>query len=368
MSADTCDTPRAPMTAKRPAWRWGRTVTMAVIGGLVAFAIGGGLTQPGTLARRAQLLAVCLIYGHCIALTAVFAIPRWLRRFTRRNRVSWLVGRVLVLPVLIFIGGSGAWFITMAVGLVHSSNYLDFAVPFLHGGPAVGMVAAIFVTVTGYEYLRDRIDAATLELRTKQRDEAEARRLAAEAQLASLESRVQPHFLFNTLNSIAALIPQDPAGAEKMTGQLASLLRSSLDAGATAVVPLEQEIKTTRDYLDIERVRFGDRLRYDIRVDATLADTPVPRMSLQTLVENSVKYAVAPRREGGAIVICAVHAADHIHLSVSDDGPGFDAHDLPEGHGLMLIKERLQKLFGGRAALAIASAAGNTTVTIELPA
>ena len=123
------------------------------------------------------------------------------------------------------------------------------------------------VVVTARRMLQSRLDGALVALRTKERDEADARRLATEAQLASLESRVQPHFLFNTLNSIAALIPKDPAGAERMTGQLASLLRSSLDAAAEPLVPLEQELKVVRDYLDIENVRFGDRLKYRFEVD-----------------------------------------------------------------------------------------------------
>src|SRR4029077_10382502 len=122
------------------------------------------------------------------------------------------------------------------------------------------LLFGMFFTVV--EQMRKRLDAARLALRTKERDEAEARRLAAEAQLASLESRVQPHFLFNTLNSIAALIHDDPNGAEKMTGQLASLMRSSLDHQAP-LVPVDDEVRIVRDYLDIERVRFGDRLRYD---------------------------------------------------------------------------------------------------------
>jgi sensor histidine kinase YesM len=94
---------------------------------------------------------------------------------------------------------------------------------------------------TATETLRTRLDATTLALRTKERDEADARRVATEAQLASLESRVQPHFLFNTLNSISALIPTDPAGAERMTGQLASLMRSSLNADQTALVRRRSE-------------------------------------------------------------------------------------------------------------------------------
>ena len=114
--------------------------------------------------------------------------------------------------------------------------------------------------------MRSRLNEATVALRTKERDEAEARRLAAEAQLASIESRVQPHFLFNTLNSIAALVHDDPAGAERMTGQLAALLRSALDSTATPLVPLDDELRVVRAYLDIERVRFGDRLRYSVEL------------------------------------------------------------------------------------------------------
>ena len=128
---------------------------------------------------------------------------------------------------------------------------------------------------------------------------------ALEAQLASLESRVQPHFLFNTLNSIASLIPSDPRGAERMTTQLASLLRSSLDAANGALVPLADELRTVRDYLDIERVRFGSRMKPELTIDAAAENALVPRFSLQTLVENSVKYAIAPRRDGGRIAVRA---------------------------------------------------------------
>src|SRR4029077_13476046 len=165
--------------------------------------------------------------------------------------------------------------------------------------PIITLVFGIFGTLI--ELLQVRLNDATVALRTKERDEAEARRLAAEAQLASIESRVQPHFLFNTLTSIAALVHDDPAGAERMTTQLSSLLRSALDSTATPLVPLDEELRVVRAYLDIERVRFGDRLRYSVDLGEGTRSAIVPRMALQTLVENSVKYAVSPRREGGSI-------------------------------------------------------------------
>jgi LytS/YehU family sensor histidine kinase len=215
--------------------------------------------------------------------------------------------------------------------------------------------------------MRQQLDAAELALRTKERDEAEARRLAAEAQLASIESRVQPHFLFNTLNSIAALVHDDPAGAERMTGQLAALLRSALDSTAVPLVPLDQELRVVRAYLDIERVRFGERLRYDVNLGEGTESATVPRMALQTLVENSVKYAVSPRREGGSICLTAVRSNGRVRITVEDDGPGFNAAHRPDGHGLALLDARLAMLFGDRATMRVDSRRGHTGVTLELP-
>jgi len=188
-----------------------------------------------------------------------------------------------------------------------------------------------------------------------------------EAQLASIESRVQPHFLFNTLNSIAALVHDDPGGAERMTGQLAALLRSALDSTATPLVRLDEELRVVRAYLDIERVRFGDRLRYDVDLEDGTASALVPRMALQTLVENSVKYAVSPRREGGSIRVTATTAGGRVRVAVEDDGPGFDAAQRPEGHGLALLDARLAMLFGERASMSAISGPGETRVTLDVP-
>jgi LytS/YehU family sensor histidine kinase len=229
----------------------------------------------------------------------------------------------------------------------------------------ITLIFGIFTTVA--ESLRSRLQEATLALRTKERDEAEARRLTAEAQLASIESRVQPHFLFNTLNSIAALVHDDPAGAERMTGQLAALLRSSLDSTATPLVPLDDELRVVRAYLDIERVRFGDRLRYSVDLPDGAGRKLVPRLALQTLVENSVKFAVSPRREGASIAVRAKKHDGRLALSVEDDGPGFDPRTRPAGHGLDLLAGRLAMLFGDRAALDVDSRPGRTVVTIEMP-
>jgi LytS/YehU family sensor histidine kinase len=217
------------------------------------------------------------------------------------------------------------------------------------------------------ERLRGRLALTTVALRTKERDEAEARRLAAEARLASLEARVDPHFLFNTLNSIAALVRDRPADAERVIEQLSSLMRSSLDRRGSSLVTLDDEMALVRSYLEIERIRFGERLRFHIDPDSVPGGALVPRLSLQTLAENCIKYAVSPSREGAAVKVRAAADGGRLHVSVEDDGPGFDASHLPEAHGLHLLRSRLAMTFGDQAALRIESRPGRTIVGLDLP-
>jgi LytS/YehU family sensor histidine kinase len=224
-------------------------------------------------------------------------------------------------------------------------------------------VVVMFVSISLHEWMRRELEA---KLRLVERDEAIARRLAAEAQLAALESRVRPHFLFNALNSIAALIPTDPSRAERVVGQIASLLRFSLDSADARLVPLSDELHLVADYLEVERVRFRDRLRYQLDVDESAARIPVPCMSVQTLVENAVKYAVSPRRDGGSIVVHGGCSGGRARISVCDDGPGFEESAIREGHGLALVRARLQLLLGESARLHIESRPGMTCVVIEI--
>src|SRR5262249_45070177 len=134
----------------------------------------------------------------------------------------------------------------------------------------------------------------------------------------------------------------------------------------TPLVPLAEELRTVRNYLQIERVRFGDRLRYDVIADEASADAQVPRFAVQTLVENSVKYAVSPRREGASIAGRASADDGHVRVVVEDDGPGFDADATPAGHGLALVRERLARTIGESATLRIETRPGRTCVAIEL--
>jgi len=278
--------------------------------------------------------------------------------------VNWAV-LVVAMVALGLTGSSLAIVALWTVGYIRPGQVTEWFLESLK--QSIIMTLIFGITISAIEAMRARLDDATMALRTKERDEAEARRLVAEAQLASLESRVQPHFLFNTLNSIAALVHDNPAGAERMTTQLASLLRSSLDQ-ESPLVPLADELHVVRSYLEIEHVRFGDRLRYTIDADGGFDGALVPRLAVQTLVENSIKYAVSPRREGGSIAVrAAATGGARVRLEVEDDGPGFDAASAPAGHGLALLRARLAMLFGDKASLAIESRPGRTTIAVSVP-
>ncbi|WP_348263373.1 histidine kinase [Telmatobacter sp. DSM 110680] len=224
------------------------------------------------------------------------------------------------------------------------------------------------LSITSYETLRHRLQDATLELRTRQVEQERANKLLVEARLSSLESRIHPHFLFNTLNSIASLIPSDPQRAEDTVGKLASLLRFSISSNQTSLVPLAQELKIVRAYLDIESTRFGQRLQYEISVPDTLGDFKVPPLALQTLVENSVKHVVAHRGQPSSIIISGAKRGSDLELAVTDDGPGFSLADISADHGLGNLVGRLELLFGQAAQLNVRQAGEKTTVSITIPA
>ena len=344
---------------------WLRILLANFVGALAVVGINGGLAPGIRAAALVRSFVVAMIYANVIGTLAAVAMPRVAGRcWETPTRRRWAI-LLTAMAVISIAGTFTANVLLYAVGYIPRGLFGEW----LWGSLSIAFVISLIIgiAITGYESLRGQLDDAIIALRTKERDEAEARRLAAEAQLASIESRVQPHFLFNTLNSIASLVHDDPAGAERMTGQLASLLRSALDSTATPLVTLDDELRVVRAYLDIERVRFGDRLRYSVDLPDGAGQMLVPRMALQTLVENSVKFAVSPRREGATIVVRAQKADGRLAISVDDDGPGFDPRLRPAGHGLDLLAGRLAMLFGTRAAMRVESRPGYSGVTIELP-
>ncbi len=198
---------------------------------------------------------------------------------------------------------------------------------------------------------------------------ARLRQDLAVAHLRALQSQLNPHFLFNVLNSVVTLIDRDPAAAQQMVVRLSDLLRSTLGAWEAQEVPLDDELRFTAQYLEIERVRFSGRLRVEWAVDCNGAPL-VPAFGLQPLVENAIVHGVAPRVNGGAIAIGAARRGESLVLTVSDSGEGPRAReDRPgAGVGLANLRSRLAGLYGAAARLDLESeTAGLTRATLVLP-
>jgi len=307
----------------------------------------------------------CLVYSWCIG-TLCFVVmwyagPRlWELRPMWRN-----FGVAVTFAALGIAGCFAASLVLVRFGLLTPEEFWDEFTSSLRIGVVVTVV--IGVAVTAFEVMFFRLRAANEELQRRLLEEERARKLATEARLSSLESRIHPHFLFNTLNSISALVREDPATAERTVERLAALLRYSLDTGVRQLVPLRQELLVVRDYLEIEKTRFGGRLRYRIDVPPEMEDLEVPPMSLQLLVENSIKHAVSVNRQGGEVLVAAHREAGQLVLEVSDDGPGFDLRALRQGHGLENLQERLAALFDGVGGLELGRRDGRMLVAIKTP-
>src|SRR6266566_1621457 len=253
-----------------------------------------------------------------------------------------------ILTALFALAGHSEISVTLQSALVH----------------AAGMTVLVSLTMP---WLRRRVDAVTAALRERELEHERARKMALEARLASLEARLQPHFMFNTLNAISALIQDNPEEAERTIERLAALLRFALDATERGLVPLDHELKIVTDYVEIERTRFGERLTYAIDVDPEAAGCAVPPLAIQTLVENAIKHAITPRLDGGRLRVEATVRGDQVRLSVWDDGPGFRPDAIRAGHGLDNLRGRLAARFGADASLEIGRRDGGTLVTVALP-
>ena len=193
----------------------------------------------------------------------------------------------------------------------------------------------------------------------------------AQSRLQVLKMQLHPHFLFNTLNAISELIHKDPESADRMLMDLSDLLRLSFENLEVQEIPLKQELEFLEKYLEIEQMRFHDRLTVDIKIAPETLDACVPNMILQPLVENAIKHGIAPRSSGGRIDINALRSNGHLEISVADDGLGVpfgDLQNLPEGVGLSNTRRRLHHLYGDKHRFQLATIEkGGLEVTLEIP-
>ena len=289
------------------------------------------------------------------------------------KQLSWLalVPRVLLMAAVLSLLWSGLGY-GYSYGLLHQpwpsiySRGLIFFISWLNG---TGLLVA-WLCLYFFYHIFERLN----------RLQVEQLRLAAnvkEAELRALKSQVNPHFLFNSLNSLRALIDEDAPKAREAVTRLANMLRYSLQSGQLETVPFEEELRIVEDYLALEQIRHENRLqvRWDIAEEVTVGAVSVPPMLLQTLVENAVKYGIGIRREGGELRIIARFEGAALCIRVTNPGDlatTGNAAALKAGSstgvGLRNASERLNLLYGDRASLSLlAEPAGCVTAEVLIP-
>jgi sensor histidine kinase YesM len=320
----------------------------------VYFATRDGKKDPVTAASTmVMVMALGLLLSH------------YFRPFMSRwswKQLGWrqLLPRVLMASVVLGVLWNGIGY-AIAYGLLDQpwegkhNRVVIFALGSLNGALIfVGWMCLYF-----FYHLFDRFNRSEIErlrLTTHVKD----------AELRALKSQVNPHFIFNSLNSLRALIEEDPARARQTVTQLANLLRYSLQSGQLETVPFEDELRVASDYLALEQVRHEERLRVRLDIAPDTLGLPIPPMLLQTLVENAVKYGISPRAEGGEVAIIARRKNDALRLQVTNPGD-LNATDPARaasstGLGLRNAAERLRLLFGERATLQLRAGDAATVV------
>ncbi|HTU10446.1 MAG TPA: histidine kinase [Allosphingosinicella sp.] len=229
-----------------------------------------------------------------------------------------------------------------------------------------------YVLVYGVNMILFHVNYARRAAVQQERQLAEAQLAAQQAQLAALRYQLNPHFLFNALNSISALIvTKRNDDAEEMTEKLSSFLRSSLNAEPSELIPLDEELSLTEEYLNIESVRFGDRLGVDVHCADDACHALVPSFLVQPLVENAVKHGVARSTKPIEIGIDAQLVGDALRITVSNDIAEHEPDDLPDsegaGVGIDNVRHRLHAVFGKRASLTAGPVGDRFVATISIP-
>ncbi len=308
-------------------------------------------------------------------------------------RMSFSVALVYTLVIRVAIWATGRWLVPALNLPERDASWLPLAGLYMGVSLAASLLAAEIVNVfLLHDFMRDLRGLAVVFLyallfaglfmgivfarhfyRAAVERGAQVERIRGElarAELRTLRAQVHPHFLFNTLNSIAALIAENPHGAEDLVTRLADVFRYSLAASRHDHARFADELEFLRNWLQIEHARFGDRLHAEEAIAPGLDDLMVPTLLFQPLLENAVRYGVSTRPEGGTVRLEAAREGDLLRVTIADDGPGFEPGRPPQGHGVGLesVRERL-RLEGPPHALAIDSQPGRgTRVTVTLPA
>jgi two-component system, LytTR family, sensor kinase len=283
---------------------------------------------------------------------------------SRFNRLNW----VLRIVLLVAVGFVIAYGVSMALAYTREAIYPMASRRMMRSPFAFGrlrfphqLLVYLAIVATGFArqyFLRDQ---------TNQRQSVELQRQLADARLEALRMQINPHFLFNTLHAISALVERDPSGVRRMIARLSELLRHTIDSRGSSEVRLHEELGFLQRYIEIMEIRFQGRLEVVKAIDDEALEALVPNLILQPIVENALEHGVSRRASGGRVEISACRSGELLEITVRDNGPGITEIEAG-GVGLANTRERLRQLYGTEGEVSVASAAdGGAVATITLP-
>jgi sensor histidine kinase YesM len=298
------------------------------------------------------------------------------------DRERWLLNSLFHIAACVFLSIAHRAIYLIIGWLLHVAAYQELtSIPQLYSSDILFNLPTGFMSygtiflvsyVIGY-YRRHQEEE--LKITRLKAELAQAQLQVTEAQLQALKMQMHPHFLFNTLNSISALLDEDVDAADQMLARLGDLLRMTLENSGAQEVTLQEELEFLRCYLEIEQVRFHDRLTVNMHIEPETLDARIPNLILQPIVENAIKHGIVSRIAPGRIEISARRSGDTLQLQVKDNGPGLHQGESPsgrvkEGLGLANTRARLEQMYraGYRFEMRdVADPEGGLQVTLEVP-
>jgi hypothetical protein len=353
----------ATMVVKPPALRTAAAlyvISWVLVISISALAIATSGLGPLLALRNAVVFHVPDVLLGLLLLRIAYLLP-WPERVDRR----FVFGHLALMAGYIVVSNLGWFGVVRLDQLISESRYSGSPLRLVPWRMVNNLL--VYGTCCAFAYAHQHAQRSrALAARV-----AEVETLRARAELEALRSQLNPHFILNTLHALLALVRRDPALAEHALEQLGDLLRQSLRVQREGrdLVTLREEFALVSSYVELERLRLGDRLHTEFDLSDDALDCPVPSFAVQTLVENAIRHAIAPRASGGTLAVRAHTAPGRVHLEVSDYGtgaPGYDA-DTPTGMGLTLLRSRLEALYAGSAVLDVAMTESGSRVSLELP-
>ncbi len=343
--------------------RWLAAVVLWQITGLL-IGLSGAFIQ-NSLHEFIAFLILCLTFTNAIAILGTIFWLFYERFLGKRIKQKQIAGAIILvfLGASVYFGTEGALTLVNAVCDINQPHEMDM-------GHAYLLVADLIIAlvIAGAYFVAFMYEQQKANIKRKMREVENLKRMQTESKLEILQAKINPHFLFNTLNTMLDLIYQKPHLVESIILNLSGIYRKLLTLPDNEFITLEEELKLVREYLEIEKIRMDDRLEFQISADDRLANLEIPPLVITILVENAVQHGIDAKRRGGQVFVLVYKEGARVIVNVRDTGGGTSRKREQSGFGIYNVHQRLNLLYHDEAKLTISRLAeGGTKATINLP-